>query len=134
MPIDYKKYHPEWKKVIRPAILLRAENKCENCNVPNHKLILRGEYNGIKVYQDDDGNIFQEDNSNPLGGDYVGEVDPHMKNNFIRVVLTIAHLDHDINNNDYSNLKAFCQKCHNNHDKDYRKANRKKNKGQLSIL
>jgi 5-methylcytosine-specific restriction endonuclease McrA len=29
-----------------------------------------------------------------------------------RIVLTIAHLDHDISNNEPSNLRALCQRCH----------------------
>ncbi len=29
-----------------------------------------------------------------------------------RVVLTIAHLDHDVQNNNDENLKALCQRCH----------------------
>ena len=29
-----------------------------------------------------------------------------------RVVLTVAHLDHDKSNNRFSNLKAICQRCH----------------------
>ena len=33
-----------------------------------------------------------------------------------RVVLTIAHLDHDTCNNDPKNLKALCQKCHLTYD------------------
>jgi len=33
-----------------------------------------------------------------------------------RVVLTIAHLDHDVQNNDTSNLAALCQRCHLRHD------------------
>jgi len=37
----------------------------------------------------------------------------------IKIILTIAHLDHDINNNDYLNLKALCQKCHLNYDKEH---------------
>ena len=36
MPIDYKKYHPNWK-YIRKGILLRAENRCELCNAENYK-------------------------------------------------------------------------------------------------
>jgi 5-methylcytosine-specific restriction endonuclease McrA len=28
------------------------------------------------------------------------------------VVLTVAHLDHDIQNNDPANLAALCQRCH----------------------
>lgn len=33
-----------------------------------------------------------------------------------RVVLTIAHLNHDIHDNRPENLAALCQKCHNTHD------------------
>jgi len=40
-----------------------------------------------------------------------------------RVVLTIAHLDHDPTNNDPANLRALCQRCHNTHDSAHRRAN-----------
>ena len=34
-----------------------------------------------------------------------------------RIVLTVAHLDHDIANNSFYNLMALCQKCHLNYDR-----------------
>ena len=40
-----------------------------------------------------------------------------------RVVLTIAHLDHDPTNNDPTNLRALCQRCHNAYDAPFRRAN-----------
>lgn len=33
-----------------------------------------------------------------------------------RVVLTVAHMDHDRTNNDKQNLRALCQRCHLTHD------------------
>lgn len=33
-----------------------------------------------------------------------------------RVVLTIAHLDHDPRNNDPTNLRAWCNRCHLTYD------------------
>ena len=45
-----------------------------------------------------------------------------------RVVLTIAHLDHDITNNNPENLRALCQKCHNTHDGPKRARNRARNR------
>lgn len=33
-----------------------------------------------------------------------------------KVVLTVAHLDHDETNCAVGNLKALCQKCHNTYD------------------
>ena len=33
-----------------------------------------------------------------------------------KVVLTVAHLDHDPQNNDPDNLRAMCQRCHLTYD------------------
>ena len=35
-----------------------------------------------------------------------------------RVVLTVAHLDHQPENCDHANLKAMCQRCHLRYDAD----------------
>jgi hypothetical protein len=43
-----------------------------------------------------------------------------------KVVLTVAHLNHDINDNNFFNLKAMCQKCHLNYDKEHHSQNRSK--------
>ncbi len=43
-----------------------------------------------------------------------------------RIVLTIAHLDHTPENCDPSNLRALCQRCHNQYDAEHRKETRKK--------
>lgn len=45
-----------------------------------------------------------------------------------KVVLTIAHLNHDITDNRDANLAALCQKCHNGYDAKHRAANRKEKK------
>lgn len=93
MPIDYSKYPPDWKTRIRPDILRRANNRCELCGVENGSLVWRER-------------VVMRFNYGPLGrgGVQMGQ--------YVKVVLTIAHLDHNIKNNDYSNLKALCQKCH----------------------
>lgn len=78
MPIDYSKYPPNWKTEIRPAVLARAENRCEHCGVDNYSINARG----------------------------------------TKVVLTIAHLDHDSSNHDVQldRLAALCQACHLKYD------------------
>lgn len=52
-----------------------------------------------------------------------------------KVVLTVAHLDHDISNNRFSNLKAMCQRCHLTYDAIHHAKNaretRIKDSGQL---
>lgn len=39
-----------------------------------------------------------------------------------KVVLTVAHLDHQPENCDRANLKAWCQRCHNTYDMPMRRA------------
>lgn len=39
MPVDYSKYPADWKTVIRPRILQRAENACEFCGTVNYTLL-----------------------------------------------------------------------------------------------
>lgn len=51
-----------------------------------------------------------------------------IRENGSKVILTIAHLDHTPENCDYENLRALCQKCHNNYDKDHRAETRKRTK------
>lgn len=43
-----------------------------------------------------------------------------------RVVLTIAHMDQNPENNDRENLRALCQRCHLRHDIKQHVANREK--------
>jgi 5-methylcytosine-specific restriction endonuclease McrA len=38
------------------------------------------------------------------------------------VVLTVAHLDHQPENVDPNNLRAWCQRCHNTYDLPLRRA------------
>ena len=50
----------------------------------------------------------------------------------IRVVCTVAHLDHDPGNNEPENLAFLCQRCHNRYDAKHRAENRQKNKTKES--
>lgn len=59
----------------------------------------------------------------------------------VRVVLTVAHLDHQPENNRSDNLKALCQRCHLRHDAEQHRRTRRRHEreqleaaGQLSIL
>lgn len=102
MPIDYKKYPNNWKKVIRPAILARANNCCEFCGIENKSII-----HSFK-------NHFGRTEWKFLSyGEFM------MKGaKTVKVVLTIAHLDHDEENHNVklSRLAALCQLCHLRYD------------------
>lgn len=123
MPIDYSKYPSVWKKEIVPRILKRAGNKCELCGLENKSTVwavniyLRlqnGRYGYRRIWVRD---IRDAEKIEHLG---YGHIKP------IRVVLTVAHLDHDETNHNIKDerLKAMCQYCHLNYDakEKYRRA------------
>lgn len=126
MPIDYKEYPKNWKTEIRPAVLKRAGElrdamtneiirhaNCEECNVPNYAIIYRPEKGKADWEFAPEGH---ESDAMLLDG---------IK--FSKIILTIAHLDHDKLNHDVKieRLKALCQRCHLVYDKDHHAANRK---------
>ncbi|MCF6120523.1 hypothetical protein L2449_27240 [Mesorhizobium muleiense] len=41
------------------------------------------------------------------------------------VVLTVAHIHHDLRRNGPADLRHWCQRCHNKHDAPFRLANRR---------
>lgn len=87
MPIDYKKYHKDWKKISKCTIA-RAGGKCELCGAPNRITIFRG--GGLTHMWDHYG----------LDG-----------SREVMIVLTVHHIDGDVNNNTKYNLIALCQRC-----------------------
>jgi hypothetical protein len=110
MPVDYKKYPPLWFDVIRPDILKRAMHKCEHCASRNYS-----------TYHYERG--FRHFHLDEKDRQWFSDKGHKCK----KVVLTISHTDHDIQNNDYSNLRALCQKCHLAHDKERHLQTRLKN-------
>ena len=109
MPCDYRKYPANWKE-IRASILTRAENRCEKCDVQNHALGYRN-WAGVFV---------------PTGDHWPeGERLLSVQAKVFKIVLTVAHLDHDVTNNEPKNLAALCQQCHNRHDVAHRAETRR---------
>lgn len=128
MPINYKEYHPKWS-LIRLLILKRAEHRCEHCGLPNHAIIRRGRGEEVLIvdttelqYRIDQGQK---------------KVRALKYLRLTEVVLTIAHLDHNKNNNRFYNLAALCQRCHLRIDRAQHTANRrygrKHRDGQMQI-
>lgn len=134
-PENKNRYPANWKSEIVPRIRQRSGDRCEKCKVPNHAIILRGEYNGKPAYQNDDGEIFDAETSQHLGDDYVGEIAKDDYSVAIRVVLTVAHLDHNPENCSDENLRHWCQRCHNQYDAPHRANTRRQAsaKGNLKI-
>ena len=122
MPIDYKKYPPNWLKEIRPRIMQRANNtcECEGCNFKHLEEVWAVKHKGKTTgwFRD-----FEEANIQPKTIESKRnkksskvELVPNPKK--VKVVLTIAHLDHDEANHNVSDerLMAMCQLCHLRYD------------------
>ena len=137
MPIraEMKALYPPftvWRE-IRNEVLAHAENKCESCGVQN----------GLVGVRDLTGKFWTADDFNSGVCENVEfERDGDRLKQAFRVVLTIAHKDHDPTNNgepgNRPNLAAWCQKCHLTHDaKEHAKnarVTRNKKKGQENLF
>lgn len=123
MTIDYKNYPKNWKTEIRPAIIERAGNRCEVCGVENHSYGFRMS-DGTFEYAEDWVKVKERG-----FGFYLTRGDGR-----IRIVCTVAHLDHDTQNNEHSNLKLMCQRCHLRYDAKLHCENARKTRKQNKMI
>lgn len=122
MPIDYKKYPANWLTEIRPRIMHRAGGVCESngCDFSHLEFVFAVKYKGKTTgwYRD-----LKEAESHPKTiegkrSKLTGKVEAVPNPKRIKVILTIAHLDHDETNHNVSDdrLAALCQLCHLRYD------------------
>jgi hypothetical protein len=113
MPIkDKSKYPKDWANLSKFIRFERAQNKCEFCKIENYSVGWRNSKG-----------VFFDKGSPDYG-----------RQKLIKIVLTVAHLDHDTTNNDHSNLAALCQRCHLGHDLELHKANAAKTRADKADL
>jgi hypothetical protein len=117
MPINYKEYHPKWSLISRLIRFARAKNRCEWCGLRNGEYVIR-KPKGI-VFKPDMGRVHEIIHRGYTYNQAMTCVGA------TKVVLTVAHLDHDKTNNRFSNLAALCQRCHLQHDIKQHVANKK---------
>lgn len=130
-PEDRAKYPQDWPAISR-RIRERAGQCCEQCKAPNGKIICRmgDEYSlprpdgEIAIYSAEDGL-------------FIRWASPHCSGDGrcwrpVRVVLTVAHLDHNPENCSEENLRALCQRCHLRHDSSQHKETRRRTKDERS--
>lgn len=113
-------YPKNWNE-IRAQVRDRSGDRCEwpGCNLPN----------GITGIRFADGSF-----------DYLRfteEVSDHPGARWIKIVLTVAHLDHNPANCDLSNLRHWCQYHHLRYDAPHhaqtRRATQERSAGQLRL-
>jgi hypothetical protein len=114
MPIDYSNYPANWKKEIRPRILKRANNCCEFCGFKNNSIVYSARlYRGKTIWFENQNDAIKAAFDS---GWKIPIIDPIVRP--VRVILTIAHLDHDEKNHQVTDqrLAALCQNCHLKYD------------------
>lgn len=126
MPCDYKRYPADWKE-IRVRILDRAKYECERCALPMYAVFQRDEQGKWVAIG---GNLYLDTMQYAVSYEEARNVAKHSAEwcdepGWKVCVLTIAHLDHDVTNNDPSNLQALCQRCHLRHDARFHASNAK---------
>jgi len=113
-PENRHRYPANWKD-IRQQILARARHRCEECDLLNHTIGYRHKGEFIHMPR-----ALRE--SGAKVGDIIKCADGSQIK-IIKIVLTIAHLDHTPENCDPSNLKALCQRCHLAYDAEHHARN-----------
>ena len=122
-PENRDRYPTDWAGISK-RVRREAGNCCERCGVTNGAMIRRGHVRVViavwrpaNAPDDEDG--FCAETGNPMpgtGGTAVQWGKP------VRIVLTVAHLDHRPENCESDNLRAWCQRCHNRYDAPMRRA------------
>jgi sugar phosphate isomerase/epimerase len=129
MPIrpELKQFYvgPEWLE-RRHRILNRAKNCCEQCGKPNTTVIWtftwkdpaglhmawRPAQRVVSEWRNEHGQVLADKPSQAT------------KMRGIVVILTVAHLNHDPEDNRDENLNALCQWCHLHYDQAHHKQSR----------
>lgn len=116
-----------WRTVTRPRILARAGNCCEACQKPNGRRVWvwsprdsRDQYWTLTKARQ----AWHYVSAGGAGGNFVLYGVQWRTARRIRVVLTIAHLNHISGDDRDENLKALCQWCHLNYDRDHHRETR----------
>ena len=121
MPIraeNKARYPKDWPGISR-NIRERAGNQCEECGVQNGQLGGRtsdGKWHSANPTGDNGMRLTW-----PQPGEWAWCEGGHQLR-IVRIVLTVAHLDHQPENCDPANLRAWCQRCHNRYDAGTRRA------------
>lgn len=137
-----KFYGREWRTITRPRILTRAGNCCEQCKKPNREVVETVSWNSIGAPM----MLWRTLRATWWGWSNGRFSEVRATDRFfegaawrrdirkVRVVLTIAHLNHTPGDDRDDNLKALCQWCHLNYDKLHHKQTRSARKDRTRPL
>jgi hypothetical protein len=129
MPIRPERKHlypANWKTEIVPTVRERSGDCCETCGVRNDADIVRSFNKQDWAYLTDGKLPYPTQCYDDVtGAETITDVRFTVWLKPIRIVLTVAHLNHDETDNRPENLRYWCQLHHNRHDAKHRAANAK---------
>jgi hypothetical protein len=115
-PENRAKYPADWKE-IRERIRQRAGNCCEFCGIGNHLI-------GYRIY----GGSFRRLRDVKPGT--MLETQGGLRVKAFRIVCTVAHLNHTLEDHRDEVLAFLCQRCHLAHDAPQHAESRRKNRAK----
>lgn len=116
------RYPADWPQISR-RVRDRAGDRCEFCAVPNGATIRRAVAEGMPVWRHEYDPCYLNSRSAIDGSEVAGSAEDDCDfGKPVRVILTVAHLDHQPENCADDNLRALCQRCHNHLDAATRRA------------
>lgn len=113
-PENKDRYPKDWKAISK-RIREAAGNKCQKCGAFNGATVVRvnsKDYDEA-AYITEDLEVFSAEDGRFLG---LETTYAHDDGKSVKIVLTVAHLDHQPENCADENLRAWCQRCHNHYD------------------
>jgi hypothetical protein len=118
-------YGREWRELIRPRILARAGSRCERCGKPDRCVIWtttgrRADGERWMCWRLSRYQLWRDERGQPVPL----ASSPRGRPRRVRVILTVAHLNHDPRDNRDTNLVALCQWCHLNYDRPHHRQSR----------
>jgi hypothetical protein len=130
-PENKHRYPSNWNQISAEIRFTRARNRCEMCGIANNLIIKR--YKNQTWRQACPAEI--EMVFSRIKNSRTSFTESLKYHGLVRVILTVAHLDHNPENCDETNLKAMCQKCHNTYDARHRRQTIRDShqRGQLAL-
>ena len=100
----------EFREARRRAVL-RSGDTCEQCGKPNRTRVESHYSGGLMWWRRGDGDLWRRCDRRLCEPPAEGRV------RLVKVICTLAHLNHDPTNNSDGNTRLLCQWCHLNHDR-----------------
>jgi hypothetical protein len=126
-------YGRHWRTVTRPRILERAGHKCEQCGKPDRAIVFTVTGKVVLAPHDIWPYMFWvAEKGGEVWRDQFGKPFPDFKIKLlprkVRVVLTVAHLNHVAGDDRDKNLQALCQWHHLHLDASHHRESRQTRK------